>query len=180
MKHFNNFLKLIYFIRTNENESSNKHNDNSFLLSIQSICILKLRKLRNTKWESDCPRVTKKSVAITNRTQLLARTWFYRDEKWPTQTGEERDPKQWNRGRTWHGKVTTHYMWFNYITKTHSIFFLKTLCSIGPFWITCWLWKITVFETTCFEVIQNQPNTDKVTTVALVVFAMTPQLKIRV
>lgn len=90
MKDFNNFLELMYFIRPNENESRNTYNNTSCLLSIQSICILKLGELRNTKLESDWPRVTKKSVVVINRTQLLPRNWFYFDEKWPTEQGRER------------------------------------------------------------------------------------------
>lgn len=68
------------------------------------------------------------------------------------------DPKPRNRGRIWHRKVTPHYMWFNYITKAHSVFFIETLCRIGPFWITCQLCKISVFETTSLEVIKKKSH----------------------
>lgn len=39
------------FVSPNENDSKSKYNT-YFFLSIQSICILKQRELRNTKWES--------------------------------------------------------------------------------------------------------------------------------
>lgn len=47
------FFKIVYFFTPNENESKNTFNNTSFLLFIQSICILKLGELRNMKWETD-------------------------------------------------------------------------------------------------------------------------------